>query len=285
MATDRRLRRRSVLVAMLAVLAVVAAGAVAGATPGPGDAGRPATDVGGAGGPVAQTDEGAGGNQSRLDICDRNASTFVGAFNSEIEDVPGLVKGRIRDTDVYLDVEGAAGGDYGLETNADSQVTGYSEGKPESATVRVVTDCRTFRNITDAGDPGQQFRTAYNNDRIRFIGLTVTNWLFFGAAATVTDPLSLAVVLLLFAVALVLVYVAYRRVTLHYRGGGSEAVPAGEQEAPGGQGDAPGGQGDAPGGQGGAPGGQGDAPGGGQGPPPDAGSGREQGNSGRDGRQ
>ncbi len=182
--------------------------------------------VEGAPGPVAQTDNGTGADGgSQLRICDRNPSTFVGVFNDQINDVPGLVRNRVRNSNVHLQVFGTTGGNYTAVTDEQSQVVSYSEGEPGSASVRVETDCETFRAITDSDEPRDRFRTAYDDNEIRFVGLTVLNTVFFGAAAVASDPISLAVVLFFLAVLTVGVYVLYRRLSIHYRGDESAVDP------------------------------------------------------------
>lgn len=166
-------------------------------------------------GPLAQQD----GGDDPLTVCDRNVVGFTDAFNSGSEQVPAFVRARISDSDVHLAVEGDGGGDFTLVADDDSQITASSAGEPASPSVRVITDCETFRNITDAADPGAQFRTAYANDRIRFVGVGAANWLFFTTLETVTDPISLGVVLFLFLVLLVVAYVVVRRATSVVRGG------------------------------------------------------------------
>jgi len=166
--------------------------------------------------PVAQQGDDSGAGES-LVICDRESSQFVGALNSGIDSVPDFVRSRLSDSNVHLAVDGDGGGDYTMVTDSDSRVTDTSEGEPSSPSVRVITDCRTFRNITDASDPGSRFQTAYDNDRVRFVGVGAVNWLVFKGIETATDPLSLAVVLFLFLLLLVLAYLVVRRLTSYYR--------------------------------------------------------------------
>ena len=206
-------RRVATLLVAAVVLLSTTVGAV-GATAGVGAVGATA-GVGAV--PLAQQgpDSGSGGDSTT--ICDRESSQFVSAFNSGLDSVPAFVRARLSDSDVHLAVDGEGGGDYTMVTDSETQVTDTSEGEPSSPSVRVVTDCETFRNITDASDPGSRFQTAYDNDRIRFVGVGAVNWLFFAGIETVTDPLSLAVVLFLFLVLLVLAYLVVRRVTSYYR--------------------------------------------------------------------
>lgn len=206
----RPIRRAATFaLAVVALLTMVAAGTAAGGV---------ATDHAVAG-PFAGQDDGAGGG---LVICDRDAAEFVGAFNDGTEDVPAFFRGRISDSTVHLNVEGDGGGDYTMVTDEESQVTDTSEGEPDSPSVRVVTDCRTFRNITDASDPGERFRTAYENDRVDIVGVGATDWVTFRLAETATNPAELVVLLLvllaLFLLALVVAYVLARRLAAHYRG-------------------------------------------------------------------
>lgn len=204
-------RQGATLLVVVAVLVSTSA-AVAGATSGV----AAGTGTGGVGAvPVAQQGDDGGGES--LVICDRESSQFVGALNSGIDSVPGFVRSRLSDSDVHLAIEGDDGGDYTMVTDSESRVTDTSEGEPSSPSVRVVTDCRTFRNITDASDPGSRFQTAYNNDRVRFVGVGAVNWLVFKGIETATDPLSLAVVLFLFLILLVLAYLVVRRLTSYYR--------------------------------------------------------------------
>mgnify|MGYP006977846041 CR=1 FL=1 len=208
-------RRVATLVVAVAVLVSTtgAVGATAGAD-ATADASTTA-DIGTV--PVAQQGNGSGSGGDSLTICDRESSAFVSAFNSGLDSVPGFVKSRLSDSDVHLAIDGDGGGDYTMETDSETQVTDASEGEPSSPSVRVITDCETFRNITDASDPGSRFQTAYDNDRIRFVGVGAVDWLFFAGIETATDPLSLAVVLFLFLILLVVAYLVVRRVTSYYR--------------------------------------------------------------------
>ncbi|MEF8851052.1 MAG: hypothetical protein V5A28_01350 [Haloarculaceae archaeon] len=207
-----RLRRWGVVVLAVAVLCSTAVPAVAAASDDGGQtpltSDRQAVDAA----PVAQQDD-------PLTVCDRNVTGFTDAFNSGSEQVPAFVRARISDSDVHLAVEGEGGGDFTLVTDDDSRIVSSSAGEPASPSVRVITDCETFRNITDAANPGSQFRTAYANDRVRFVGVDAVNWLFFTTLETVTDPISLAVVLFLFLVLLVVAYIVVRRATSVVRGG------------------------------------------------------------------
>lgn len=238
----RRGRVSTLVVALLVLVSTTGAvGATAGAGVASVDAGvtssvrHAAVGAGGGVAPLAQQDNATGS----LAICDREASRFVSALNGGVENVPAFVRARLSDSNVHLVVNGEGGGDYTMVTNDDSQVTAASEGEPSSASVRVITDCRTFRNITDASDPGDRFQTAYANDRIRFVGVGTVNWLFFSAVETATDPLSLGVVLFLFLILLVVAYILVRRVTSHFRGGpggGSGAAAADRDDGGGGGG-------------------------------------------------
>lgn len=233
-APGRSNRTPSVPLVALLILLLLGAGAVGSAAAGAigvdtgGDAQQlPASGgVGDVAGPAAQTDNGTGADGgSQLRICDRNSSTFVSVFNEQINDVPGIVRNRVRDSNVHLQVFGTTGGNYTVVTDDQSQVVSYSEGEPGTASVKVETDCETFRAITDSGNPEATFQTAYANDEIRFIGLTVLNKVFFGAAAVASDPISLAVVLFFLALSIVGIYVFYRRLSIHYRGGESAIDP------------------------------------------------------------
>jgi len=154
-----------------------------------------------------------------LTVCDRNVTGFTGAFNQGIDRVPAFVRARTSDSDVHLAVKGSNGGDFTLVTDDDSQITSASAGEPASPSVRIITDCPAFRNITDSTTPGEQFRTEYANDRVDIVGVGTVNWLFFTTLETVTDPISLAVVLFIFLVLLVVVYAVVRRATSKVRGG------------------------------------------------------------------
>jgi len=195
-----------VAVAVLVSTAAGAAAASAGASEAPAGVGTA---------PFAQ--QGDGGTGDSLVICDRESSQFVSALNSGTDSIPGFVRSRLSDSNVHLLVDGDGGGDYTMVTDSESRVTDTSEGEPSSPSVRVITDCQTFRNITDASDPGSRFQTAYDNDRVRFVGVGAVNWLMFKGIETATDPLSLAVVLFLFLLLLVLAYLVVRRLTSYYR--------------------------------------------------------------------
>lgn len=224
----RRVRRATALtLAVVAVLTTVAAGTAAGGVPaeraatGPAGVTEPAGGHPGVAGPFASQDGGTGVGGG-LVICDREAGEFVGAFNDGTESVPAFLRGRISDSEVHLNVEGDGGGNYTMVTDEDSQVTDTSEGEPGSPSVRVITDCRTFRNITDATDPGERFRTAYENDRVEIVGVGATDWVAFTLADAATEPAELVVLLLvllaLVLLALVVAYVFARRLGAYYRG-------------------------------------------------------------------
>lgn len=206
----------------LFVVALLVISLVAGVAGGAaGDAGPDGHNAPGETGQVAQTDDPG----SQLGVCGRNASTFVGIFNNQIDSVPDTVKNRVRDSNVHLQVFGDEGGNYTMVTDGQSRVISSSEGEPASASLRVETNCRTFRAISDAEDPTSRYQTAYENDEIRFIGLGLFNRVFFGAIATLTDPISLAAVLFLFVLLLVALYILYRRFSIYYRGGEPAVEP------------------------------------------------------------
>ena len=207
-----RLRRWSLFALVVVVLcsvAVPAGVAVAASTPQAGS-----TTPG-----DAAFDAGAAVQSEQLTVCDRNVTGFTDAFNGGIDQVPAFVRARTSDSDVHLAVKDENGGDFTLVTNAESQITSASAGEPASPSVRIITDCPAFRNITDSAAPGEQFRTEYANDQVSIVGVGTVNWLFFTTLETVTDPISLAVVLFLFLVLLVVVYAVVRRATSKVRGG------------------------------------------------------------------
>jgi hypothetical protein len=148
-------------------------------------------------------------------VCQRDVSTMVEVYNSQIEAVPGFVTGTVEDTDIFMNVTGEGGGEYTLSANDTGQVTNYSEGEPESASLLVKMDCETFRTVTDAEDPGSAFRSAYDGGEVKIIGLGLFNWLFVEGLKLASDPVSL--VLVLAGVLLVVGYVVYRRASIHYR--------------------------------------------------------------------
>jgi hypothetical protein len=155
------------------------------------------------------------GTNESVPVCQRNSSSMVRVYNQQADRVPGFVRGRVKDSNIHMLVAGDNGGNYTLSTNEAGQVTEYSDGKPESASLRIEMDCETFRNITDSDSPEQSFRDAYSNDEIAFVGIGLVNWALVEAVKVATDPVSLVVVLA--GVLLVVGYVVYRRASIHYR--------------------------------------------------------------------
>jgi uncharacterized membrane protein YgcG len=235
-------------VVVLCSVAVPTGAAVAASTP---QAGSPTPGGGGA------VDAGSVVQPEPLAVCDRNVTGFTDAFNGGIDQVPAFVRARTSDSDVHLAVRDENGGDFTLVTNDESQITSASAGEPASPSVRIITDCPAFRNITDSTAPSEQFRTEYANDQVRIVGVGTVNWLFFTTLETVTDPISLAVVLFLFLVLLVVVYAVVRRATSTVRGGPVDNRSDDEDGEGGGDGGS-GGQGGGAGGAGGGSDGGGD---------------------------
>jgi hypothetical protein len=229
--------RSSVVLVVVAVFVSLTAGAVAGAAVGTsGDTGAPgagagtvasAPVAGSAGAPTPgyrvgvqyrQAGDGDGqSGDSSVSICERVAQRFVSVYNSQTDSVPGLVSNRVEDSNVHLQVDNDSDRNYTMVTNEEGQVTEYSVGKPESASLRVETDCATFQEITDSERPTETFRVAYAEDRIRFIGLGTVNSVFFAGLDRLTDPIAWGVLLVLFVLVLVVLYLFYRRLTLYYR--------------------------------------------------------------------
>lgn len=222
--------RPSVVLVVAAVFVSLTAGAVAGAAVGTsGGAGAPGTGAGtvasapAAGSAGAQTPVHRVGVQYRqasggdVSICERDAERFIDVYNSQIDSVPGLVSNRVRDSNVHLQVDDDADRNYTMVTDEEGRVTDHSVGKPESASLRVETDCATFQEITDSDRPRETFRRAYAEDRIRFIGLGTVNAVFFEGLDRLTDPIAWGVLLILFILFLVVLYLFYRRLVLYYR--------------------------------------------------------------------
>jgi hypothetical protein len=224
--------RRSVMLVVVAVFLALTAGAVggvavgtseAGTDSGPGERAALLDNVGPNLHHQVEGQHGQAGDRQRqredsaVNICDREAATFVRVYNSQINSVPGLVADRIQDANVHLQVDGDADRDYKMVTDEEAQVVDYSEGKPAEASLRVETDCATFQEITDSQRPGERFRAAYADGRVRFVGLGPVNYVFFEGLNRVTDPIAWAVLLGLFLLLVVVLYLFYRRLTLYYR--------------------------------------------------------------------
>jgi len=222
--------RSSVVLVVAAVFVSLTAGAVAGAAVGTsGGAGAPGTGAGtvasapAAGSAGAQTPGHRVGVQYRqagdsdVSICERDSERFIGVYNSQTDSVPGLVSNRVRDSNVHLQVDDDADRNYTMVTDEEGRVTEHSVGKPESASLRVETDCATFQEITDSDRPRETFRRAYAEDRIRFIGLGTVNAVFFEGLDRLTDPIAWGVLLILFILFVVVLYLFYRRLVFYYR--------------------------------------------------------------------
>lgn len=165
-------------------------------------------------------------------ICEREADALVATYNENINDVPGLVRGRVSNTVVHGVVNGPAGGDYTFETDSKGRVESYSEGKPGDATMRVVTDCESFRSMTDTEDTVDAFWREYRSDDVNFVGVGPVRGLIVDGIEVVVSlgdtlngvlPLGFyestaiaggVLLLIALAVLLLIVYVVYRRLTM-----------------------------------------------------------------------
>lgn len=258
--SDGTTRRAGVVVLGAVALAVLAALAVA--PPAAAHAAGPPASGATPGSTALQA---GGGNDPAL--CGQSADPLVGTYNENVDDVPGVVRDRVRDTRIHGVVNGPGGGEYTFVTGPDGRIETYSEGAPDDATLRMITDCESLGAIVGADAPADAFRREYRNDEIRFVGVGPVNralvtWLDLavtgGEVISRLTPLGIqtgvTVAALLFPLAivgvlLVLGYVGYRRFSIvrHRR---RRARAAARTDA-GGDGEVPGGDGGGTGGDGG----------------------------------
>lgn len=202
------LRSRGLVLAVLAVLGLAATAAPAAAT-------------------------GAVDQEAPPSICGQSADGLVEAYNGNIEDVPGVVRGRVSDARIHGKVNGPGGGDYTFVTDGKGRVETYRQGKPSGAKLRVITDCGALASIATADDPTEGFWREYRADNVEFVGVGIVGTILvdgteivaaFGDQIAQLTPLSYwestatALVLLLlgtiFGVPL-LSYVVVRRIQIY----------------------------------------------------------------------
>lgn len=106
-------------------------------------------------------------------ICGQSADGLVAAYNGNIEDVPGFVRGRVSDGRIHGVVNGPGGDHYTFVTDGKGRVETYRQGKPPGARLRVITDCEAFGSITAADDPTEGFWREYRADNVEFVGVGV----------------------------------------------------------------------------------------------------------------
>lgn len=214
---------RRVVGAVMAVLvlagfgaAPVAAGVVDGDTTTSGVAGA------GAAGSVEQ--------EASPDVCGQNADALVEKYNDNIGDVPSLVKDRVSNSEVHGKVNGPGGGHYTFVTDSQGRVQSYSEGKPASPKLHVVTDCESFASMATADDPSAAFWREYRAGDVDFVGTGIVGSIVVDGVELVAsfgDRISrftglgfgesvatagVILVLAFFVVVPLFTYVAYRRV-------------------------------------------------------------------------
>ncbi|MFD1633184.1 hypothetical protein ACOZ4L_08315 [Haloplanus ruber] len=108
-------------------------------------------------------------------LCNRSADSLVGAYNDNVDAVPGFFSGTVSDATIHGVVTDAETRDYTVTTGADREVSAFRTGAPADAAVEVETDCATIRQIADAESRTDAFGTAYGNGDIRVRGVGPIN--------------------------------------------------------------------------------------------------------------
>lgn len=191
---------RLVIALAIGVGATVVTGGVLVATADAGSAPAPTSDGSQHGGSTASL------SQGQPEICDRSAGPFVAAFNENIERVPQFLRAAVGGTVIHGIIDNDTTGNYTFVTGSDATVQSYRTGEPESPDIRILTDCETFTNISEAEEPTSAFWSEYRNNEIVFVGVGLVNRAIVEALTHLPTLVALVV--------LVLAFVGYRRVSM-----------------------------------------------------------------------
>jgi len=108
-------------------------------------------------------------------LCNRSADSLVGAYNDNVDDVPGFLSGTVADATIHGVVSDAEPRDYTITTGANRRVSTFRTGSPGDAAVEVETDCATVRQIADAENETDAFGAAYDNGAVQVRGVGPIN--------------------------------------------------------------------------------------------------------------
>lgn len=108
---------------------------------------------------------------------------LVSAYNQNVDQAPGIVRGQLSDQRIDVRVDSAEGERrFAATTAPDGRITRFDETVAENPTIRVETDESTVCGIITSEDPAAEFNQAYNDGSIEVTGVGVTNRVKIGAA-------------------------------------------------------------------------------------------------------
>lgn len=154
--------------------------------------------------------------QESAQICGQSTDPLVTSYNRQITEVPWFVKTAVGGKVIHGVVHNDPTGDYTIETGSDGTVQSVAAGTPVSPGIRVITYCDSLNRMISAGDSVSAFRSEYQNDRVRIVGIGFVNWLFIELLKHPWLSAGISLTFLLLAAFLVYYYVRRRQMS---RGG------------------------------------------------------------------
>lgn len=95
-------------------------------------------------------------------MCGRNTTTLTDTYNSNVDAIPGAVRGVVTDATIHGIVNGDDDRNYTISTGADRRISDVHPGVPDDASVEVETDCNTVTTVVDAENTTDAFVRKYN---------------------------------------------------------------------------------------------------------------------------
>ncbi|GGM67948.1 hypothetical protein J2752_002144 [Halarchaeum rubridurum] len=128
---------------------------------------------------VAPGSVAAAGDCTTGEVAHSDVEAFVAGYNDSTDRLPGLLRDRLADERVAVDV-GGVNATYTLHTNGSAHVTTVENGSVDP-TLRVTTTASVVCNATASDDPAGAMLAAYDRGDVDVEGVGIVR----GAAVTV----------------------------------------------------------------------------------------------------
>ncbi|MFC7097352.1 hypothetical protein [Halobaculum marinum] len=126
--------------------------------------------------------------QEECSIDNAELDVAVAAYNANLDQVPGPVRGQLADERVDVRIDTPDGERrFGAVTDNSGRVSDFSETGVDDPTLRVETSESTICGIVQSDDPAGAALDAYRNDEIRIEGVGAVKSVTFSVAKAAVD--------------------------------------------------------------------------------------------------
>ncbi|MFW5937779.1 MAG: hypothetical protein ACOCSN_02445 [Halanaeroarchaeum sp.] len=112
-----------------------------------------------------------------------NQDALVDAYNENVDEIPGVVRGQVSDQRIDLRIDTSDDERrFSISTDDDGRITDFEEGAESDPTLRVETSESTLCSIVTSDEPAAAFNDAYRSGEIEISGVGIVNSVKVGAA-------------------------------------------------------------------------------------------------------